>query len=92
MQELSRIFKDRPMTPQETVVYWTEYVIRHNGAPHLRALGADMPLYKYLMLNIIALGLIFMSLTFTLAYIFIKKIYSLIKENTSFTVRAKKRK
>ena len=70
MQELSCIFKDRPMTPQKSVVYWTEYVIKYNGAPKLRALGADMPLYKYLMLDIIALGIIFMSLVVTLTYRF----------------------
>jgi len=30
----SEIFKDRPMSPEKSVVYWTEYVIRHKGAQH----------------------------------------------------------
>jgi len=30
-------FRDRPMSPAESVVYWTEYVIRHKGAPHLKS-------------------------------------------------------
>ncbi|VVC33109.1 UDP-glucuronosyl/UDP-glucosyltransferase [Cinara cedri] len=35
-KELSQIFLDRPVSPMETAIYWTEYVIRHKGAPHLR--------------------------------------------------------
>lgn len=71
MQSLSQSFKDRPMSPQESVVYWTEYIIRHKGAPHLRTSGADMPLYQYLMLDIlafivvIATGVIFILIWFT---------------------------
>jgi glucuronosyltransferase len=31
----SNRFNDRIKTPEETTVYWVEYVIRHQGAPHL---------------------------------------------------------
>lgn len=41
-------FKDRPMTPQESVVYWTEYAHRHRGAKHLRAAGDEL---NWLQLN-----------------------------------------
>lgn len=34
------LFNDRPMTPQQAVVYWTEYAVRHNGAPYLRSAPA----------------------------------------------------
>ena len=74
MQELSRTFKDRPITPQETVVYWTEYVIRHNGAPHLKALGTDMPFYEYFMLDIIAIA---MS-ALTLCILVIQRVFKMI--------------
>lgn len=33
----SNLFNDRPMTPQQSVVYWTEYAVKHQGAPHLRS-------------------------------------------------------
>jgi len=79
MQELSRVFKDRPMTPQQSIVYWTEYAIRHNGAPNLRALGTDMPLYKYLMLDIVALTLIFLSILVFVIHQVIKVIDASIK-------------
>ncbi|XP_065199766.1 UDP-glucosyltransferase 2-like [Planococcus citri] len=49
----SKIFKDRPMSPLDEAVYWTEYVIKHQGAPHLRTTAADMPLYQYLLLDVL---------------------------------------
>uniref|UniRef100_A0A6P4G225 UDP-glucuronosyltransferase 2B17-like n=1 Tax=Drosophila rhopaloa TaxID=1041015 RepID=A0A6P4G225_DRORH len=33
----SSLYRDRPMTARESVVYWTEYVIRHHGAAHLQS-------------------------------------------------------
>jgi len=35
-------------------VYWTEYVIRHKGAPHLRSAVLDLAWYQYLLLDVIA--------------------------------------
>nr|CAD7437952.1 unnamed protein product [Timema bartmani] len=38
--------------PKERAVYWTEYVLRHGGAPHLRSVAVDLPLYRYLLLDV----------------------------------------
>lgn len=53
-RQLSIRYKDRPMSPLDTAVYWTEYVIRHKGAPHLKTAAVDMPWYQYLLLDVIA--------------------------------------
>jgi glucuronosyltransferase len=34
-------YNDRPMTAQETVVFWTEYAFRHKGADHLHSEAAQ---------------------------------------------------
>lgn len=39
---VSNRFKDRPMTPQQSIVFWTEYAHRHQGAKHLRAAGNNL--------------------------------------------------
>ena len=57
MAELSSKFKDELISPSELVKYWTEYVLRHKGALHLRPSEADMPLYQYLMLDVICVVL-----------------------------------
>jgi glucuronosyltransferase len=53
-QRLSRIFREQPITPLEQAVYWTEYVIRHKGAPHLRSAVLDLAWYQYFLLDVIA--------------------------------------
>ncbi|XP_049943046.1 UDP-glycosyltransferase UGT5-like [Schistocerca serialis cubense] len=53
-QRLSRIFNDRPMKPLDEAVYWTEYVIRHQGAPHLRSAALDLTWYQYFLLDVVA--------------------------------------
>ena len=53
-QRLSRIYRDQPLTPLEQAVYWTEYMIRHKGAPHLRSAVLDLAWYQYLLLDVIA--------------------------------------
>ena len=78
MQELRHIFEDRPMSAQESVVYWTEYVIRHKGAHHLSAIGSDMPFYQYFMLDLVALTL----LTFGLAILIMRITKNTIFHNT----------
>ncbi|KAL5244410.1 hypothetical protein ACI65C_011820 [Semiaphis heraclei] len=50
----SEIFKDRPMSPQKSVVYWAEYVIRHKGAPHLKSQALNLTWYQYFLLDIFA--------------------------------------
>ncbi|VVC43591.1 Hypothetical protein CINCED_3A007776 [Cinara cedri] len=47
-------FRDRQMSPAESVVYWTEYVIRHKGAPHLKSNALNLTWYQYFLLDVIA--------------------------------------
>jgi len=56
----SEIFKDRPMSQEKSVVYWTEYVIRHKGAQHLKSHALNLTWYQYFLLDVIAL--IFLSI------------------------------
>ncbi|KAK7574042.1 hypothetical protein V9T40_011233 [Parthenolecanium corni] len=52
MKKLSHIFKDEPISPSEKVLFWTEYVLKHNGTTHLSSLAVDMPIYQYLLLDV----------------------------------------
>ena len=54
VQRLSRIYRDQPLTLLQQAVYWTEYVIRHQGAPHLRSAALDLAWYQYFLLDVIA--------------------------------------
>ncbi|EDW55509.1 UDP-glucuronosyltransferase 2B15 [Drosophila sechellia] len=37
LKSFSQLYRDRPLSPPESVVYWTEYVIRHHGAAHMQS-------------------------------------------------------
>ncbi|KAB7505528.1 UDP-glycosyltransferase, partial [Armadillidium nasatum] len=37
VKQKSVIMKDRLVPPDEEAAYWVEYVMRHNGAPHIRS-------------------------------------------------------
>ncbi|KFB52355.1 AGAP011564-PA-like protein [Anopheles sinensis] len=54
VQRLSQLYRDRPQSAMETAVYWTEYVIRHKGAHHLRYVGVDMPFWKRHSIDVFA--------------------------------------
>ncbi|XP_066970092.1 uncharacterized protein [Macrobrachium rosenbergii] len=46
VQVRSSLMRDQPLTPKEMALFWTEYVIRHKGATHLRSPIAQMPWYQ----------------------------------------------
>ncbi|KAJ8912888.1 hypothetical protein NQ315_011211 [Exocentrus adspersus] len=48
----SRAF-DQQVPPLEKAVWWIEYVIRHNGAHHLKYKAVHMPFYQYYLLDVL---------------------------------------
>ncbi|XP_044255719.1 UDP-glucosyltransferase 2-like [Tribolium madens] len=54
-EQISKQFKDRPLSPLDTAIFWVEYVIRHNGAPQLRSAGADLPWYQYYLIDVVVI-------------------------------------
>lgn len=57
MKKLSEIFRDRPMSPRETVVFWTEYVLRHGGG-HLRPASTQLYWYQLALLDVMSVMLL----------------------------------
>ncbi|KAG7484078.1 hypothetical protein MATL_G00045930 [Megalops atlanticus] len=55
MQGLSRLHRDRPLSPLHSAIFWIEYVIRHRGATHLRSAAYHLPWYSYHSLDVAAL-------------------------------------
>ncbi|XP_045118669.1 UDP-glycosyltransferase UGT5-like [Portunus trituberculatus] len=64
---MSASLRDQLTTPQERAVFWTEYVIRHRGAPQLRCPGAQLSWVEFLMLDVLGLLLLALLLLLLLA-------------------------
>ncbi|XP_068605440.1 UDP-glucuronosyltransferase 1A1-like [Brachionichthys hirsutus] len=55
VQELSALHKDRPVDPLDLAVFWTEFVMRHNGTKHLRPAARQLNWFQYFCLDVAAL-------------------------------------
>ena len=95
-RRLSRIYRDQPHTPLEQAVYWTEYVIRHKGAPHLRSAVLDLAWYQYFLLDVLAVLALVVASVVLIVYMTLRAVLGKIcgggrhKEDDK-TLRKKKR-
>lgn len=74
----SRIYHDRPMSGIDSAVFWTEYVLRHGGAHHLRSGAVDLPLYQYLLLDVLLVIIAAAALVIIIAYISVRIFLKLV--------------
>lgn len=84
---LSQAWHDRPMSPLDTAVYWTEFVAKYPEFS-FRTAAADVPMYQYLNLDIIA---VFLTLC-TIIYLVFKTIisnYCKSRDNRSASTKKK---
>uniref|UniRef100_A0A8C0TLJ9 glucuronosyltransferase n=1 Tax=Canis lupus familiaris TaxID=9615 RepID=A0A8C0TLJ9_CANLF len=51
--KLSGIHHDQPIKPLDRAVFWIEYVMRHQGAKHLRPASHDLTWFQYHSLDVI---------------------------------------
>ncbi|CAH1710816.1 unnamed protein product [Aphis gossypii] len=77
-KSVSERFKDRPMSPAESVVYWTEYVLRHNGAPHLKSQALNLTWYQYYLVDVIITFLFLIFVVLFITYYCLKITYKYI--------------
>ncbi|XP_072388405.1 UDP-glycosyltransferase UGT5-like [Diabrotica undecimpunctata] len=82
-QLLSKSFKDRPLSPTDTALYWIDYAVNHKGAPFMKTTAVDMPLYQYWLLDVLVfisvVLLVLLYLFYRLANFFVRKLFK--KEN-----------
>uniref|UniRef100_T1GCU3 UDP-glucuronosyltransferase n=1 Tax=Megaselia scalaris TaxID=36166 RepID=T1GCU3_MEGSC len=62
-----RLLRDQRSSPLETAVYWTEYVLRHNGAYHLQSTARNLSWMQYYLLDVALLYFIVSYSMFHLA-------------------------
>ncbi|XP_050419837.1 UDP-glucosyltransferase 2-like [Adelges cooleyi] len=74
-KKVSKIFRDRPISLKKSVVYWTEYVVRHNGSPHLKSKAFDLTWYEILLLDVLLACLTILLFVTYLCYKFFTFIY-----------------
>jgi glucuronosyltransferase len=59
-------------------VFWTEYVIRHKGAPHMRSAALDLTWYQYFLLDVIAVLALAVGSVFLIAFLLLRALLTRI--------------
>lgn len=77
-REMAGIFKDRPLPPLDTAIYWIEYVLRHRGAGHMQSPAVHMNYFVYNSLDIVG-AVLFSLVRLYFAYRTIRFIYGKVK-------------
>jgi hypothetical protein len=83
MKKTSALSKDEPGNSLNRAVWWAEYVIRHNGAKHLRSAAIDFAWYQYLLLDVAAFLLLLLALTVLVLCLILKNIYLYLSAQSS---------
>lgn len=86
VQKQSKVFRDRPQSALDTAVFWTEYVLRHNGAWHMQSPAVHLNFLQQNSLDVIAFLVIFI-------YIVIKVFVALMRflVHKSFSKKSKQK-
>ncbi|XP_077998197.1 UDP-glucuronosyltransferase 2B15-like [Glandiceps talaboti] len=68
---LSTIYKDKPMSPKNAMIYWIEYAIKHGGK-HLQSQAVHLNFFQYYLIDVFA----FTICVIGISVFFIMKTYS----------------
>lgn len=71
--------RDQPQTPLERAVWWTEHVLRHKGAAHLRSPAANMHWTEYYAIDLVLILLSSVAVGLLLLILIIRAIVSKLK-------------
>lgn len=76
--ELSERYRDRPMPPLETAIYWVEYVARHKGAHFMKTAAVGMPFYQYYLLDVITFIVTILVLLLFISFLILRTLLRLL--------------
>jgi hypothetical protein len=51
-ERISARIKDRPMTPKQAVVYWTEFVARHKDSPYFHSIASKLSFIQLHLIDV----------------------------------------
>lgn len=72
MLKLSQLHHDKPIKPLDSAMFWTEFVMRHKGAAHLRTESYRLPWYAYHSVDVIATILAVVLIALVMFYMLCK--------------------
>ncbi|KAG8295222.1 UDP-glucuronosyltransferase 1-1 [Homalodisca vitripennis] len=74
-QRLSRIFRDRPISPADSAVFWVEHLLQHGTTQQLRPASAQLSWYQLALLDVIAVILAASAVICVVLHLVITKLW-----------------
>nr|XP_016924990.2 UDP-glycosyltransferase UGT4 [Drosophila suzukii]XP_036674198.1 UDP-glycosyltransferase UGT4 [Drosophila suzukii] len=81
---LSQRFHDQPMSSIETAIWWTEYILRHKGADHMRIAEQEMSLMQYYNVDVVSVLFGRIGLSVIIVLFLGWKLVSLVTRNLEY--------
>lgn len=88
--EIAGKFRDNPIHPLDEASFWIEYVMRHKGAPHLKSYGSFLPLFQYLLLDILGSLLLVVFIVIAVPVYVLRRLRRALDPNNNTKVIRKK--
>jgi len=79
------------MSPLETAIWWTHYVLRHKGAPHMRVAGRELDFFTYYSLDVLATLFIAPVIILSIISLCLDKFLKLILQHAAKTRKRKQK-
>lgn len=80
-RQRSSYLRDVPTSPLRNAVYWTEYVLRYKGAPHLKSPSRNLSVMQYYLIDVVCIYfviiVVFLLVTFTFCKYFFRLLHSI---------------
>nr|CAD7260419.1 unnamed protein product [Timema shepardi] len=91
-KRISKIYLDQPKPPMDLAVYWTEYVIRHKGAPHLRSAALDLNWFQLHLLDVAAMLILILAIVIIGLVFIIRTLVRLVTTKKEPLTKSSKKK
>ncbi|XP_039442021.1 UDP-glucosyltransferase 2-like [Culex pipiens pallens] len=91
IERLGKLIRDQPMRPVDKAVWWTEYVIRHQGASHYRYKPAQMPAWQYHYYDVVAFLLAVTALLVAALGYAVRRFYRFLAGHRWFSTQVKQK-
>ncbi|KAH8409587.1 hypothetical protein KR222_008917, partial [Zaprionus bogoriensis] len=79
VRNFSALYRDRPLTARQSVIFWTEYVLRHRGAHHLQSPWVQLDFVARNNLDVHAVLLLSLALSFTILVLLFRFVLKFIR-------------
>jgi len=89
VKKLSSIFLNQMDKPLDRAVFWIEYVLRHQGAVHLRSVARNLNYFQYFSLDVLAVFVVIIVIDILILKALLKRCF---RSKSKSVVNKKKKK